>query len=291
MSRVFLHSGNRENSLTKLMLYLFIPFVIYGFYKNGISLYTKGYVNLFMMFKPLIFLLSSLIVTILVSKINKEQVLGYRLISNLMIAMVASPSLNIIVFIILLIGLNLISKYFKFNIVPIFMVISIIISMVMKEYNFFNSLESAVVHNYSLFDYILGKGYGGISNTLLFMSAVSLVILILNINYKKQIPIMAFGSYYFLAFITSLVSGILDQNLLLNNNVIFAFIFISNLSIYTPYSFDYNGNENVLLGNCSEFDVSQISVIEMANQDEKKKKLEDLVLMHQLLQTLWIENI
>ncbi|MBE6148709.1 MAG: hypothetical protein E7167_04420 [Firmicutes bacterium] len=236
MNRVYLHSNNNVNSLNKLMLYLFIPFVMFGFYKNGIKLYLGEYVGLFTMFKPLILLGLSVIVSFLFSKLNKESFIGYPLLCNIIISMIISPSLPIIVFIVLLLLLNFLHKYFKFNYVPVFMLISIIVSLIINNYNFFNIFESSVEHSYSLFDYLLGKGYGGISNTFLIMSLLSLIILIMNINYKKQIPIMAFSVYYILAIITTFATQNIDQNLLLNNNVIFAFIFISNISIYTPYS-------------------------------------------------------
>lgn len=236
MSKVYLHSNNQENSLNKLMLYLFIPFVLLGFYKNGIKLYLGEYVNSFTMLKPIITILISVLVTFMFSKLNKESFLGYRLISNIMIGMIVFPNINLIVFVLLILLLNFIQKYLKFNTVPIFMIITIIISMVLNNYNFFNSFESLVEHNYSFFDYLLGKGYGGMANTFLTMSILSLIILVMNINYKKQIPIMAFSVYYVLAIITTFAIGNLDQNLLLNNNVIFAFIFLSNVSIYTPYS-------------------------------------------------------
>ena len=61
MSRVYLHSKNDRNSLNKLMLYLFVVFIIYGFYKNGIKLYIAGYVNVIEMFKS----------------VNKDNVLEY----------------------------------------------------------------------------------------------------------------------------------------------------------------------------------------------------------------------
>lgn len=236
MSRVYLHSNNHENSLNKIMLYLFIPFMIYGFYKNGIKLYVDGYVNLFMMFRPVLLIAISIFISFVFSKINKKKIIDFNFLNNIMIAMIAGPSINILLFALLLIILNMANKYLKFNIVPTFMIISILIDLIFKTNSFFNVFESAVEHNYSLFDYILGKGYGGMCNTLLIMSIISFVILNFNMQYKKQIPIMALSVYYLLSLITTFINGNLDQSLLLNNNVIFAFVFLSNISIYTPYS-------------------------------------------------------
>ncbi len=236
MSRVYLHSKNDSNSLIKIMLYLFIPFIIYGFYKNGLVLYQKDYCSVLGMLRPLIILGISIFISIIFCIINKEQKISYRLLSNIMIAMVVSPNINLIIYIGLLAVLNLAQKYLKFNSVPIFMVITLIIDLISKKISFLNAMESVVEHNYMLMDFLLGKGPGGISNTLLVASLISLGLLAMNVSYKKQIPMMAFISYYTLAIITAFINGTLDQTLLLNNNVIFSFVFLSNISIYAPYS-------------------------------------------------------
>ena len=236
MSRVYLHSKNDINNLNKLMIYLFIPFFLFGFYKNGLSLYINGYINFVSMLKPIILLSISIIVSLLFSKIDKKLIFSYRLISNLMICMVVNINVSLVVYVVLLILINFALKYFKINMVPIFMIFSIIISMLLINYTFYNTFELSVEHSFSFLDFLLGKGYGGVANSLMIMSIVALIVLMLNINYKKQIPIIAFSVYYILAIITTFINGIVDQNLLLNNNVIIAFIFLSNISIYTPYS-------------------------------------------------------
>jgi len=236
MNKIYLHSNNHKNSLNKLMLYLFIPFLIYGFYKNGIKLYNNEYIGFLGMFKPLLTVAFSIIITYVFSKINKEEFMGYRLVSNILIAMICSPQLNLILYLIILLVLNVSLNFVKFNIVPVFMIINIILMKFLPGEVFLNSLESSVVYNYSVLDYLLGKGIGGISNTLLLMSLISLVILILNMGYKKQIPIMAFIIYYILITIYAFISSNASVDLFLNNNVIFAYIFVCNLSIYTPYS-------------------------------------------------------
>jgi len=215
---------------------LFIPFIVYGFYKNGIKLYNADYVNLFMMFKPILLVIIGVALSFVFAKVNKEKVMGFRLLSNIMISMIAIPNINFVVYLVLIVLLNFLTKFIKLNIVPVFMVISILIMIVTRDYSFLNSFEASVEHSYSMFDFLLGKGYGGISNTLLLMSIISLLLLIINIHYKKYIPIMAFSVFYVLAIITTFITGSIDQNLLLNNNVIFSFIFLSNISIYTPYS-------------------------------------------------------
>ena len=49
-----------DNSIKKTSFIYFLsllPLFLFGFYKNGINLYNKGYVNIYGMFKPIIILL------------------------------------------------------------------------------------------------------------------------------------------------------------------------------------------------------------------------------------------
>ena len=178
MNRVYLHSKNDKSSLIKLMLFLFVPFIIYGFYKNGIILYQNNLVSFHLMFKPLLFILISIIISFIFAKINKKDFLDYELLSNIIIAMIVSVNTNIIIYIILLTILNVIYKFFKFNKIPVFMLIDLVILLIMKKPLYLNAFETSIKHNYSLIDYIIGKGYGGISNTLLIMIILSWIILV-----------------------------------------------------------------------------------------------------------------
>lgn len=236
MSRVYMHNNSHKNKLNNLMLWLLIPFMIFGFYKNGIKLYSLGYVNFLEMFKPIIMIVISVVISYLFSKWNKEDFVGYPLLCNILISMCSSLQLNIFIYLGLLIGLNILIKFVKVNIVPIFMIIDIIAMKFLPGDAFLNTLEESVTYSYSVLDYFLGKGFGGVSNTLLIMSVISLVLLILNIEYKKHIPLTAFITYYSLIIIYAFISSNASIDLFINNNVIFGFIFISTISIYTPYS-------------------------------------------------------
>jgi hypothetical protein len=236
MSRVYLHNKYKYNSLIKVFLYLFIPFIIYGLYKNGIYLYNEKLISFVNIFRPLYFILISIVISFIFSRINKKEFINYELLFNIIIAMIVSPSINILLFIGLLFILNLIYKFIKFNIITVFMIISIIISYILKDSNFYNIFEKTVEHNYSLLDYIIGRGYGGVSNTFLIMSIISFIILCSKMNYKKQIPIMGFSVYYILTLLTSFITGTYSFDLFLNNNLIFAFIFIAPISLFSPYS-------------------------------------------------------
>lgn len=235
MNRVYIHSKNKYYSLVVLILGLLIPFLLYGFYKNGYLLYQKGIVQFIGMFKPFVLVGISVLVSYIVSKLKKKPFLSNDLLSNILLAMIVTPTTKLWLFIVVLLVLNIILYFKDFNLAPAGMLIILFILIFMYRYSFLNFFESSVEHHYSFFDYLIGKGPGGVSNTLLFMSIISLVVLSCNMNYKRSIPIIGLSAYYILIIITLFIKGEFSYSLVLNNNVIFAFIFILPLSTYSPY--------------------------------------------------------
>ena len=51
----FLKSSNSTSNMMYTILVVLIPFIIFSTYKNGIYPIIKGYGNLYLVFKPLIF--------------------------------------------------------------------------------------------------------------------------------------------------------------------------------------------------------------------------------------------
>ena len=236
MNNVYLHSNEKTNSLVKLLIFMLIPFAIFGFYKNGIYLYQKELISTFEMFKPVLFIVISFLVSLIYSAIKKEKFISYVLLYNLIISLIAMPNTSIIVYLITLVVCNVIMIFIKYPIIPSYMLITVIISIVFKNFTFLNAFESAVEHKYSLIDYLLGYGYGGLSNTFLIFSIISLIILCTKFSFKKHIPLTAFTVFYSLLMITSFIKGNIDINLFLNNNFIFGVIFIAPLTLYSPYT-------------------------------------------------------
>lgn len=236
MNNVYLHSNEKTNSLVKLLIFMLIPFAIFGFYKNGIYLYQKELISTFEMFKPVLFIVISFFVSLIYSAIKKEKFISYVLLYNLIISLIAMPNTSIIVYLITLVVCNVIMMFIKYPIIPSYMLITVIISIVFKNLTFLNAFESAVEHKYSLIDYLLGYGYGGLSNTFLIFSIISLIILCTKFSFKKHIPLTAFTVFYSLLMITSFIKGNIDINLFLNNNFIFGVIFIAPLTLYSPYT-------------------------------------------------------
>ena len=96
---VYLKSKNNENKILVKYILLLIPFLIYGFYKNGILLYKGEYVNILNMFKPLILTIISILISYLFTKYKKEDFISYRLylniLSSLLSVFIYSPIFSI----------------------------------------------------------------------------------------------------------------------------------------------------------------------------------------------------
>ena len=138
MSKVYLHHYNTFNKLIKLMIGLLSVFLLFGFYKNGISLYMQKAIKVYEMFNPILFTLISLLVTFIFCKINKEHFLGYRLLTNILISLCTLFNTDILIFIVLICLVNFLSKYIKANPVAMYMLLLIIISFIFNKYTFDN---------------------------------------------------------------------------------------------------------------------------------------------------------
>lgn len=233
---VYLKSKNNENKILVKYILLLIPFLIYGFYKNGILLYKGEYVNIFYMFKPLILTIIAILISYLFTKYKKEEFISYRLYLNILSSLIVLPNTNIFIYLIILFLVNILYNFKKVNISLITILLLIIVSMIFSKYSFLNVYEESVNHSYSITDYLFGNGSGGISNTLFIYSILVFIYLICDFSYKKHIVVTSLTVYYILLIISFVLFKKFDYNLLLNNNLVFSFIFLNTISIFTPYT-------------------------------------------------------
>lgn len=233
---VYLKSKNNENKILVKYILLLIPFLIYGFYKNGILLYKGEYVNIFYMFKPLILTIIAILISYLFTKYKKEDFISYRLYLNILSSLIVLPNTNIFIYLIILFLVNILYTFKKINISLITILLLIIVSMIFSKYSFLNIYEESVNHSYSITNYLFGNGSGGISNTLFIYSILVFIYLICDFSYKKHIVVTSLTVYYILLIISFVLFKKFDYNLLLNNNLVFSFIFLNTISIFTPYT-------------------------------------------------------
>lgn len=232
---VYLKSKNNENKILVKYILLLIPFLIYGFYKNGILLYKGEYV-IFYMFKPLILTIIAILISYLFTKYKKEEFISYRLYLNILSSLIVLPNTNIFIYLIILFLVNILYTFKKVNISLITILLLIIVSMIFSKYSFLNIYEESINHSYSITNYLFGNGSGGISNTLFIYSILVFIYLICDFSYKKHIVVTSLTVYYILLIISFVLFKKFDYNLLLNNNLVFSFIFLNTISIFTPYT-------------------------------------------------------
>lgn len=233
---VYLKSKNNENKILVKYILLLIPFLLYGFYKNGILLYKGEYVNIFYMFKPLILTIIAILISYLFTKYKKEEFISHRLYLNILSSLIVLPNTNIFIYLIILFLVNILYTFKKVNISLITILLLIIVSMIFSKYSFLNIYEESVNHSYSITNYLFGNGSGGISNTLFIYSILVFIYLICDFSYKKHIVVTSLTVYYILLIISFVLFKKFDYNLLLNNNLVFSFIFLNTISIFTPYT-------------------------------------------------------
>lgn len=246
----------KSNNSIKNMCYSYIisliPLILYGFYKNGISLYIKGYVNIFGMFKPILFIIIGIILGILANiiyeKVNKTKknikdtiFSSFHPIYGILIACVSSINTNILLFTIVTFIVLILSKFInsnKFNIVSLASLIIFFIMNILHEFSFLNVYESSTNFNMDAIDYLFGKGSGGIFTTNILLLCISYIILYINKVYKKIIPIFSILTFAALTIIyciiTNNISIILEM--LFTNGILFSFIFIATESTSSSYT-------------------------------------------------------
>ena len=244
-----------NNSIKKISLTYLIslfPLILFGIYKNGISLYIKGYVNLTGMFKPLLFVIIGAVIGILVNiiyeKIQKNNrsigeliFSSFHMIYGILIACISSINTNLVLFSIVTFIVLFISKfikYNKFNVIALSSLIIFFIMTLLNKFSFLNSYEASTNFNMNAIDYLFGKGSGGIFTTNIILLCISFIILYLNKAYKRIIPIYATIIFAIFAFVYSLltnnISSILE--ILFTNGILFSFIFIATETTSSSYT-------------------------------------------------------
>ncbi len=232
---VYLKSKNNEKKIILQNILILIPFLLYGIYKNGIHLYQKNYVNIFYSFKPIIIILISIFTSLIFSKYKKEDFISYRLQLNVLSSLIVMPSANIFIYLIVLFLVNILYTYKKVNI-SLITILIIIISLAFNNYTFLNSYELNINHSYGIMNYLFGSGAGGICNTLFIYSILSFCYLIFSFSYKKYISVVSLLTYYLLLITYFIIFKKFDYNFIFNNNLVFAFIYLNTVSIFSPYT-------------------------------------------------------
>ena len=246
-------NNNSIKKITYLLILSLLPLILFGIYKNGLSLYIKDYVNIFGMLKPLLFSLLGLTIGILVNiiyekyikknKDNLKEIIfsSFHPIYGLLVACILSINTNIFLFIIVTFLVLFTSKFINNNKVNYIALSGLIIFFIMNLFNkftFLNVYESSKNFNLDAIDYMFGKGSGGIFTTNIILLIISFIVLYNMKVYKKNIPIFATITFSILTIIYCIVTNNIGNimNMLFTNGILFSFVFIATDPISSSYT-------------------------------------------------------
>ena len=252
------------NNNTKKMiinrLIALIPVFIFGFYKNGIFLYSKNLVNFIGIFKPLLLVLIGFGLSVLVNYIFTKNKTKFNIfddvsvLDGLFVAMLMPPKINIIFFSIVLFILLMLSKYlfnkFKFNKVAFVNVVLILLFTFIFKNNFMNLYEASSDVVLTTFDFFTGKGVGGILSTSCLGLIIGYFFLATEFSYKKEIPFYICSSFFIIVLIYGIMKHdvMLPLRMIMTNSIIFASVFIANDTLSSPYTKKGKGFYGLIIG-------------------------------------------
>ncbi len=222
----------KNDKIKKIILtyiYLFIPFIMYSVYKNGYLLYKDNLVNLVGVIKPLILPLIGISLLFIGNKIRKNHDM-FDLVNILLISMCVSPTINYLLFILLIISYLVLKQVLKdkINLVVLVILISYMFTGIM------NKGEATILYDLTYTDMFIGRNISGISTSSILLSLISLSILSSSIYYKRIIPIISVMGYLGLSIIYYVITK--DNSLLFNSLYYFTVVFISTIPEYSPNS-------------------------------------------------------
>lgn len=234
LNNSFLH--HKENNLKSIYFYATFLLLFYGFYKNGIVLYNETKLSLSVIFKPLLFPIFSLLISLSINYFKTKKIqLENKDIYLFILSLTMPIGMNILLYFVLQFIFTLLSKtmfkHIKINDICLYKIISVLILFLFKQYNYANALEITGKYSYDLFDIFLGKGISGVFTSSLLFLFIGYLILCTNYYYKSDIFLYSISSYFIVALLFKLI---LHKGIIINGLLLFAFIFIASISELSP---------------------------------------------------------
>ncbi len=222
--------------LSLMYLIALIPLIIFGFYKNGISLYSKEYANFLGMFKPLLLILMSvtgnLLANLLKGLKSKKQIdfsnVKFGLVESIILAMCLPISSSpLIVFVVSLIC-SLFFRKSKLNQIAVMYLLIQGFNYLLKLGNFENAYEASTLLNHNGLDLFLGFGVGGVASTSIILTLLALIFMSFNKLYKKDLVYTAILTFVLLGAITNIIDSNYTEifSYIFSGNVIFMLVFV-----------------------------------------------------------------
>lgn len=231
-------------SLKQKLYFIFIIFIIFGWYKNALLPFTHQFYSLSHVFLVILFPISSFLIGALFDYIFKNHYLFDNKFYGLLFSLFIPISTNICLYILLLTILLFLNTFWiskkesDFNFLVFGKLILVLILYLLHSYDYANALENSHLFIYSYLDSLFGHTTSGLFSSSTLLIIISFVILNFDTYYKKEIPFYSYGVYLLTLVIYSFFKSDMTIVLkeMLDSSILFALIFIAPLSSFSPYS-------------------------------------------------------
>lgn len=242
-NNVYVRSNRSIKTISITRICLLIPLIIFGLYKNGISLYREGYISFIEIFRPLIYImigaLSGIVVNILYQKVIKKSnddiisviFSSFHMEYGIILGMLTSINTNIILFTLVVFVGFFISKFLhhRVNLMCLIMIIIYLITqLVLGGYSYLNISETSGHFSYEFMDYLVGKHPGGIASTHIILIILTSLALHMTNNNKTLISLSSIVTLLIVIGLYSLLTNANFSQILFSNNIIMLMCFVAN---------------------------------------------------------------
>ncbi|MBE6141016.1 MAG: hypothetical protein E7172_05775 [Firmicutes bacterium] len=253
MKNIYIRDNNSIFKISLKYFYALVPLILFGFYKNGIMLYQKGLINFIGIFKPLLFIITGIIIGATVNFIyekiinknnnNLKDILfsSFHILYGLITSCLVSINTNFFIFLVITFLVLFFSKILKIksiNLMSLTSLLIILITYLISDFSYLNIYESNTILNLNATDYLIGRGSGGIATTFIGGLIFSIIILWNERTYKKEVALYGIITFVGLIFLyviyKSNVSSIFE--LLFTNGILFSLIFVATDSVSSSYT-------------------------------------------------------
>lgn len=195
-----------------------LPLLIFGFYKNGISLYAKDYIDFYPMFRSIIIMVLALGGALTGSafreylkdkKVSDKSLKRCKtdIVEALLVSCILPINTNMLVAFIVPLLSSLLLNRVKFNRIALMYLAIEGANVLLKVNSFKNVYEASTVLNYDGFDLFLGMGPGGMFSTSVLFILLGTIFLSFNKLYKRELVFSSIGTFLILGIIPSMMRG------------------------------------------------------------------------------------
>jgi Na+-translocating ferredoxin:NAD+ oxidoreductase RnfD subunit len=252
----------KYNNKRIILIYYFniIILTLYATYKNGWLLYHRHLVTFLYIFKPLVIIMGTLLVTWLIDylwhylKNTKYNFFSdYKIVFMILMALSLPININLWLYFIVLIGLDIGYEYLfklKLNYYVLAKLVFVLILFIIGKYSYLSIYETNVETALTTLDMFLGRNVGGIGTTNILFLIIAFFTLLTLPSYKKEIPLYTLLTYFILIIFSSIFkfSFINEIKLLISSEIIYGSIFLATIPEYTPIEDKYKIRNGIMLG-------------------------------------------